>query len=71
MAKIKAKAGAKKSGKKAGGGLALQRSPSHLLHRALQLALDIYTEETGPDAVTQRHSDDPADAARLAVLQAA
>ena len=33
---------------------ALERSPSHLLHRALQLALDIYTEETGPGALTQR-----------------
>lgn len=32
----------------------LDRSPSHLLHRALQLALDIYAEETGPGAVTQR-----------------
>ena len=54
MAKLKAKAGAKKSGKKLGAAKALERSPSHLLHRALQLALDIYTEETGPDAVTQR-----------------
>ena len=33
---------------------ALDRSPSHLLHRALQLALDIYAVETGPVAVTQR-----------------
>lgn len=33
---------------------ALERSPSHLLHRALQLALDIYAGETGPGAVTQR-----------------
>ncbi len=32
----------------------LERSPSHLLHRALQLALDVYTAETGPGAVTQR-----------------
>jgi len=54
MAKLKAKVGAKKSGKKSSAGKALERSPSHLLHRALQLALDIYTEETGPDAVTQR-----------------
>jgi DNA-binding MarR family transcriptional regulator len=54
MAKLKAKAGAKKAGKKAGAGAALEHSPSHLLHRALQLALDIYAEETGPDAVTQR-----------------
>ena len=33
---------------------ALERSPSHLLHRALQLALDIYAVETGPVSVTQR-----------------
>ncbi|MBE7220865.1 MAG: winged helix-turn-helix transcriptional regulator [Caulobacteraceae bacterium] len=33
---------------------ALDRSPSHLLHRALQLALDIYAVETGPVAITQR-----------------
>ncbi len=33
---------------------ALERSPSHLLHRALQLALDIYAVETGPVAITQR-----------------
>jgi MarR family transcriptional regulator, temperature-dependent positive regulator of motility len=33
---------------------ALERSPSHLLHRALQLALDIYAVETGPVALTQR-----------------
>jgi DNA-binding MarR family transcriptional regulator len=32
----------------------LDRSPSHLLHRALQLALDIYSEEAGQGAVTQR-----------------
>jgi DNA-binding MarR family transcriptional regulator len=32
----------------------LERSPSHLLHRALQLALDIYAEEAGPGAITQR-----------------
>ena len=32
----------------------LDRSPSHLLHRALQLALDIYAEEAGPGALTQR-----------------
>ncbi len=32
----------------------LARSPSHQLHRALQLALDIYAEEAGPDAPTQR-----------------
>lgn len=43
-----------KSGKQARikGGLA--ESPSHLIHRALQLALDIYAEEAGPDGLTQR-----------------
>src|SRR5580692_487216 len=54
MSKLKTKAGGKKSGKKIEAGKALDRSPSHLLHRALQLALDIYAEETGPEAVTQR-----------------
>jgi DNA-binding MarR family transcriptional regulator len=52
VAKLKAKVDGKKSGKKSAG--PLDHSPSHLLHRALQLALDIYAEETGPDAVTQR-----------------
>jgi DNA-binding MarR family transcriptional regulator len=33
---------------------ALERSPSQLLHRALQFALDLYAEETGPGAPTQR-----------------
>ena len=33
---------------------ALERSPSHLLHRVLQLALNIYAEETGAEAITQR-----------------
>ena len=28
----------------------LDRSPSHLLHRALQRALDIYAENAGPTA---------------------
>lgn len=32
----------------------LEHSPSHLLHGALQLALDIYAEELGTGAVTQR-----------------
>ena len=36
------------------GDAGLDRSPSHLLHRALQLALDIYAEETGAGALTQR-----------------
>lgn len=40
-----------KGGKAAG---ALKRSPTHLLHRALQLALDIYGQELGQGAVTQR-----------------
>ncbi|HEX4196654.1 MAG TPA: MarR family transcriptional regulator [Caulobacteraceae bacterium] len=48
------KPGGKKAGRKIEAGKTLERSPSHLLHRALQLALDIYAEETGPDAVTQR-----------------
>jgi len=57
MAKSKTKTVAKKAGKKAEKvevSRALERSPSHLLHRALQLALDIYAEETGPEAITQR-----------------
>lgn len=36
------------------GDAGLDKSPSHLLHRALQLALDIYAEETGAGALTQR-----------------
>lgn len=36
------------------GPAALERSPSHLLHRALQLALDIYAEEFGAGGITQR-----------------
>lgn len=44
-----------KGGKKSGDGVdALERSPSHLLHRALQLALDLYAEEAAPGAPTQR-----------------
>jgi len=54
MSKAKTKSGAKKSAKKSAATRTLEHSPSHLLHRALQLALDIYGEETGPDAVTQR-----------------
>jgi DNA-binding MarR family transcriptional regulator len=42
-----------KSGGK-GGVAALDQSPSHLLHRALQRALDIYAEEFGEAGVTQR-----------------
>src|ERR1700742_351428 len=54
MSKLKAKSDGKKAVKKSAGSAALDHSPSHLLHRALQLALDIYAEETGPDALTQR-----------------
>ena len=43
-----------KSGNKSKRGPGLSGSPSHLMHRALQLALDIYSEETGPDGLTQR-----------------
>ena len=32
----------------------LAQSPSHLMHRVLQLALDIYSEEAGSDGPTQR-----------------
>lgn len=35
-------------------GVELARSPSHLLHRALQHALDIYAETAGAGAPTQR-----------------
>lgn len=41
-----------KSGRRVG---PLGSSPSHLMHRALQLALDIYADETGADGLTQRH----------------
>ncbi len=37
-----------------GGATALDRSPSHLLHRALQRALDIYADEFGATSITQR-----------------
>jgi DNA-binding MarR family transcriptional regulator len=43
-----------KSGNKSRRGGGLAGSPSHLMHRVLQLALDIYSEETGPDGLTQR-----------------
>jgi len=33
---------------------ALERSASHLLHRAVQLALDVYSDEFGAGAITQR-----------------
>jgi DNA-binding MarR family transcriptional regulator len=37
-----------------GGVAVLDRSPSHLLHRALQRALDIYADEFGDGGLTQR-----------------
>ena len=43
-----------KSGKQARRSGALADSPSHLMHRALQLALDIYAEEAGEGGPTQR-----------------
>ena len=42
-----------KSGKSKRSG-ALAESPSHLMHRVLQLALDIYSNEAGADGPTQR-----------------
>ena len=42
-----------KSGKSKRSG-ALAESPSHLMHRVLQLALDIYSDEAGTDGPTQR-----------------
>ena len=42
-----------KSGKSKKSG-PLADSPSHLMHRALQLALDVYSEEVGPEGLTQR-----------------
>lgn len=44
----------KSGNKKRAGGGGLAASPSHLMHRVLQLALDIYSEETGSDGLTQR-----------------
>jgi DNA-binding MarR family transcriptional regulator len=43
-----------KSGNKAKRSGGLGGSPSHLMHRVLQLALDIYAEEAGADGLTQR-----------------
>ena len=43
-----------KSGKQARRAGTLADSPSHLMHRVLQLALDIYSEEAGSDGPTQR-----------------
>jgi DNA-binding MarR family transcriptional regulator len=49
-----AKGKRKHDGKESGGKKPLDGSPSHLLHRVLQVALDVYAEETGPGALTQR-----------------
>lgn len=43
-----------KSGKSTKRTGTLAESPSHLMHRVLQLALDIYSEEAGADGPTQR-----------------
>ncbi len=43
-----------KSGKQAKRLGTLAESPSHLMHRVLQLSLDIYAEEAGSDGPTQR-----------------
>lgn len=43
-----------KSGNKSKRGGGLGASPSHLMHRALQLALDIYSDEAGANGLTQR-----------------
>jgi DNA-binding MarR family transcriptional regulator len=43
-----------KSGKQARRAGTLADSPSHLMHRVLQLALDIYAEEAGANGPTQR-----------------
>ncbi len=43
-----------KSGNKSKRNGGLGMSPSHLMHRALQLSLDIYADETGSDGLTQR-----------------
>jgi hypothetical protein len=43
-----------KSGKQARRSGTLADSPSHLMHRVLQLALDIYAEEAGAGGPTQR-----------------
>jgi len=43
-----------KSGKSSKRTGTLAESPSHLMHRVLQLALDIYSEEAGTDGPTQR-----------------
>lgn len=45
---------AKGKRKRSEGKRPLDGSASHLLHRVLQIALDVYAEETGPGALTQR-----------------
>ncbi|HEV7157182.1 MAG TPA: MarR family winged helix-turn-helix transcriptional regulator [Caulobacteraceae bacterium] len=45
---------AKSKAKIAGEAPALAGSATHLLHRALQMALDYHTEAAGPGAITQR-----------------
>ena len=48
----------------------LDRSPGHMLHRALQAALDIYAAEMGPGGLTQRqYAVLSAAAARVAPTQ--
>jgi DNA-binding MarR family transcriptional regulator len=56
MAKDKAAVKAADKAGAAGDGAvpALDRSASHLLHRVLQLALDVYAEEAGATGLTQR-----------------
>lgn len=49
-----AKGKRKRDADKKGGKKPLDGSASHLLHRVLQIALDVYAEETGPGALTQR-----------------
>ena len=51
MAKDKTQDG---SAPEAEGVQALDRSPSHLLHRALQVSLDIYADVFGDSDLTQR-----------------
>lgn len=43
-----------RSGNKTKRNGSLSASPSHLMHRVLQLALDIYADEAGPGGPTQR-----------------
>lgn len=43
-----------KTAKQKGPVAELAQSPSHLMHRALQLCLDVYTEESAQSGLTQR-----------------